>query len=77
MRLIHDSGYTDTEKLFLKEVLYDNIMDCITCVVHAMEKLGIDLVNSDLEHHRQLILATSYERGPEFPTDLSRFDIKC
>lgn len=61
MRIIHGAGYSDSDRLQFKTLVYRNIFMGMSLLVEAMENLEISYVNPNNKTHAEKIAAVDYE----------------
>lgn len=56
MKLLHDNGYSEEEKLAYRDIIYVNIVQSMRTILEAMEKREIPLGDTNNELHKQVIM---------------------
>jgi guanine nucleotide-binding protein G(i) subunit alpha len=72
MKLMHDNGYSNDERLAYKEVVYSNIIQSMKSIIEAMGKLDVSLGDPSNEPHMKLIADQPHLlEVPDFPANIS------
>ena len=73
MKLIHDNGYSNEEKLAFKEIIFSNVIQSMKVILDAMKMLNIALANSSNEALAKTILDLPAQfEGDTLPSDLAK-----
>jgi len=59
MKIIHQSGYSDEERLAFKEVIYSNTIQSMKVILNSLSKLAIELEKEDNKAKADMISALS------------------
>jgi len=43
MKLIHDNGYSEEEKIAFREIIFSNTVQSMRVILEAMQNMGISL----------------------------------
>lgn len=71
MKLIYASGFSNTEKLEWRPVVFNNIVQSMLLIREAMDELGIDFENKDNEKHiEQLHIDMELSPNEPLPEEL-------
>jgi guanine nucleotide-binding protein G(i) subunit alpha len=65
MKLIHDHGFTQSERDNFKEIVYANVKTCMSNILMAMDKLEIPLESSNLQAEKAKVLEE--DAATDFP----------
>lgn len=63
MRIIHGQGYSKSDRLKFKVLVYHNIMASVHAMLEAMGDLKIAYAEADAQRHAQLLQAVRPETG--------------
>jgi len=55
MKLIHEGSYSDNERETYKEIIYSNTVQSMHVILDAMEMMGIDFANPDMERQKLVV----------------------
>ena len=55
MKLIHEGGYSNEERDFMKDVIFSNTVQSMRVILEAMERMDIPLYNENNEKHVRTI----------------------
>jgi guanine nucleotide-binding protein G(i) subunit alpha len=47
MKILHLNGFCKRERIYFRNIVYDNTIDSLTCILQAMYKLNIEFENDD------------------------------
>ncbi len=50
MKIIHDNGYTDDERVLYRELVYSNAIQGLFNILQAMDNLAISYAEKDIEN---------------------------
>jgi len=56
MKIIHKGGFTDEEKISMKRVVMDNLLQSMVSLINGAKKLGIDFENEEHKHKSEKVL---------------------
>lgn len=72
MKLLHDNGYTEEEKIAYREVIFSNLIQSIKVLLEAMDRLSIPLGLVDNEKHKKYILEIPFQlEGQGLPVQMA------
>lgn len=70
MRIIHGQGYSKSDRLKFKVLVYHNILISVHAMLEAMGKLKIAYADPDALRHVQLLEAIRPETGIVYRSDI-------
>lgn len=71
MKLLHDNGYSDVEKLAFKEIIFSNLIQSIKVLIEAADKLGIALANPENEKYKKELMQLPHQlEGDSLPSNV-------
>lgn len=65
MRIIHGQGYSKSDRLRFKSLVYRNILTSTDTLLMAMDQLKISYTNPDISRHLQLLRALNADSVQE------------
>ncbi|KAG2206821.1 hypothetical protein INT47_007577 [Mucor saturninus] len=74
MRIIHDSGFPQDERLSYREIIFSNLIESMKNIVNAMHKLKIQLADPTLTQQAYQLIADLPEQMEcdyDLPTDIA------
>ena len=71
MRIIHGQGYSKSDRLKFKVLVYHNILISVHAMLEAMGQLKIAYADPDTQRHVQLLEAIRPETGTVYRSDVT------
>jgi guanine nucleotide-binding protein subunit alpha len=61
MKLLHDNGYSEEEKLAFREIIYSNTIQSMKVIMEAMDRMSIALSNPENEKYKNTIVSLPHQ----------------